>query len=450
MAKWTELSTWERCVQRRKSSNPSQVRNSHYICRVLRKGLIEECSSQHHCIVPPDPTESALMLPSLIHHVGQLFDKSMSSCSTANADVLAAVETVLLSQLHERVFAIVAMAFGEEDSRVNRRAKNLEVEVADSHTSLEDAIGVDERLRPSLQEAGDELSTLPRLKSPMEKTRCFQAAIGRVSGSEGSTSSLSSDEILPAVIFLILRTRGVLHWTAHVNYASSFVFSSCRSQLNRNEFGYILATMEAALEHIKTGVTLSPRTSPSEDDNGLLHCARNGDCEGVIKELEKCGENEATFHHPLCACQTCTSSPTPRTTPLHVASIHGHPLVVDALLSWRRQRVQGKLPTMYKAWQNSIPRLRDPALSAKHVHTSVESNFCRTLYILYHNIHRRQRYWSHCRHGDAGPRWDDGAPPRGTPRTPEHTLTPSPCRGEHQRCHCQRRYSAASGMSIVL
>ena len=281
------------------------------------------------------------MLPSLIQHVGQLFERSMSASSTANTtDVSAAVETVLLSRLHERVFGIVAMAFGGEDACVNKRAKNLEVEVADSCTSLEDAIGVDERLRPSLEKAGDELSRLPGLKSPMEKMRCFQAAIGQVLGGEDS-ASLSSDEILPAVIFLILRTRGVLHWTAHVNYASSFMFSSCRSQLSRNESGYILATMEAALEHIKTGVSITPGTWPPEDDNRLLDCARKGEVEGVIKELEKCGENEAAFHHPLCTCQTCSASPTPRTTPLHVASIHGHPLVVDALLSWRRQRVRG-------------------------------------------------------------------------------------------------------------
>ena len=286
------------------------------------------------------------MLPSLIQHVGQLFDRSMSSSSTANADVSAAVETVLLSRLHERVFGIVSMAFGGEDACVNKTVKNIEVEVADSFTSLEEAIGVDERLRPSLEEAGDELSRLPGLKSPMEKMRCFQAAIGRVSGGEGTASPLSSDEILPAVIFLILRTRCVLHWAAHVNYASSFMFSSCRSQLNRNECGYILATMEAALEHIKTGVTISPGTWPTEDDNDnrLLACARKGEVEGVTKELEKCGESEAAFHHPLCTCQTCSSSsPTPRTTPLHAASIRGHPLVVDALLSWRRRRVPGKL-----------------------------------------------------------------------------------------------------------
>lgn len=300
----------------------------------------EEAADEFNFIHSPDPSESALMLPSLIQHVGQLFERSMSASSTANTtDVSAAVETVLLSRLHERVFGIVAMAFGGEDACVNKRAKNLEVEVADSCTSLEDAIGVDERLRPSLEKAGDELSRLPGLKSPMEKMRCFQAAIGQVLGGEDS-ASLSSDEILPAVIFLILRTRGVLHWTAHVNYASSFMFSSCRSQLSRNESGYILATMEAALEHIKTGVSITPGTWPPEDDNRLLDCARKGEVEGVIKELEKCGENEAAFHHPLCTCQTCSASPTPRTTPLHVASIHGHPLVVDALLSWRRQRVR--------------------------------------------------------------------------------------------------------------
>ena len=146
------------------------------------------------------------MLPALVQHVGQLFDKAMSSCSTADTNVSAAVETVLLSRLHERVFGVVSMAFAAEDACVNKRAKNVEVEVADSLTSLEEALGVEERLRPSLEEAGEELSRLPGLRSPMEKMRCFEAAIGLISGGckVGSTDPLSSDDILPAVIFLLL------------------------------------------------------------------------------------------------------------------------------------------------------------------------------------------------------------------------------------------------------
>ena len=285
------------------------------------------------------------MLPALVHHVGQLFDKAMSSSSTADSDVSAAVETVLLSRLHERVFGVVSMAFAAEDACVNKRAKNVEVEVADSLTSLEEALGVEERLRPSLEEAGEELSRLPGLRSPMEKMRCFEAAIGLISGGckDGSAGPLSSDDILPAVIFLLLRTRGVLHWTAHVNYTSSFTLSSRRSQLGTNDHGYILATMEAALEHIKDGVTVSPGTLPYEGEDGLVDCARRGDLEGVMRELEESvdGNGEDAIHHPLCtSCQTC-SPPTARTTALHAASIGGHPLVVDALLSWRRERKQG-------------------------------------------------------------------------------------------------------------
>ena len=280
------------------------------------------------------------MLPALVQHVGQLFEKAMSSCSKADTDISAAVETILLSRLHERVFGVVSMAFAAEDACVNKRAKNVEVEVADSLTSLEDALGVEERLRPSLEEAGEELSRLPGLRSPMEKMRCFQAAIGHISDGckDGSVGPLSSDDILPAVIFLLLRTRSVLHWTAHVNYTSSFTLSSRRSQLGTNDHGYILATMEAALEHIKNGVTVTPGTLPTEEDDRLVDCARRGDLEGVVKELEQCA-----IHHPLCtSCQTCSPpTATARTTALHAASIGGHPLVVDALLSWRRERAQG-------------------------------------------------------------------------------------------------------------
>ena len=101
------------------------------------------------------------------------------------------------------------------------------------------ATGVEERLRPSLEGASDELSRLPELKSPMEKLRCFQASVARVTrcGPSSPSALLSSDEILPAIIYLILRTRNVLHWTAHVHHASNFTFSSCRSQLDREPSG---------------------------------------------------------------------------------------------------------------------------------------------------------------------------------------------------------------------
>ena len=82
------------------------------------------------------------MVPSLVQHVGQLYEKSMSllsSSSAAVAGVATAVETVLLSRLHEKIWAILATADSREDARLNKRAKNLEVEAAEG---LEDAIGL--------------------------------------------------------------------------------------------------------------------------------------------------------------------------------------------------------------------------------------------------------------------------------------------------------------------
>ena len=64
---------------------------------------------------------------------------SSSSSSTAIAGVATAVETVLLSRLHEKIWAILATADSREDARLNKRAKNLEVEAA---AGLEDTIGL--------------------------------------------------------------------------------------------------------------------------------------------------------------------------------------------------------------------------------------------------------------------------------------------------------------------
>ena len=99
--------------------------------------------------------------------------------------------------------------------------------------------------------------------------------------------------------------------------------------------------MEAALEHIKDGLQVSPAAAPPEHDNRLLDCVRKGELEGVLEELGNNADcaDQRHHHHPPCTCQSSASSSshTPQTTTpllaLHVASIHGHPLVVEALLS---------------------------------------------------------------------------------------------------------------------
>lgn len=178
---------------------------------------------------------------------------------------------------------------------------------------------------------------------------------------------LAADELLPIVIFLVIKTN-INNWFAHLTYLKLFHFSSSMGHGDEDEF--LVTTLEAAMEHVKSGVFLGPSTPEGQNASlqeppftqipkeqvttmaQLFQHVAKGNLEEVQKILER---DEPTWDythlqlcHPLCTCDKChnlvvktarNTHPTVHScddaglTALHIAAMYGKPAIIDYVLS---------------------------------------------------------------------------------------------------------------------
>jgi ankyrin repeat protein len=208
-----------------------------------------------------------------------------------------------------------------------------------------------------------------------------------------SGNVIAADDLLPVIMFLIIKTN-LPNWIAHLTYMKQFRFSSCYA-CHFDEYSFLITTLEAAIEHIKSGILLGPSVPEAQyvyesqnddgcdtlgmkdtkmDKSGRLAAAetscvtyffdqiRLGNLEKVQEILSrsqgntKCTDSRSVKNnedllphlcHPLCSCDKCESllnksicdtTPTVNScddrgfTALHVACLFGRPLIVEVLL----------------------------------------------------------------------------------------------------------------------
>ncbi|CAG5136804.1 unnamed protein product, partial [Candidula unifasciata] len=232
--------------------------------------------------------------------------------------------------------------------------------------------------------ARKELNLLNVYSSPMEKLLCLKQATSiltkprrsaRESTTKDSVASMSTDDLLPILIFLIVKSE-IPNWTANLAYMQHFHFSKSSDD---DEFGFYLASVEAALEHIKSGNIkneIKPlkrdrwnsifvadlaegsvsRTYTRQMSNSVLDeffkLVQEGDVMEVQEMLQQPYRRSEDVHqqlcHPLCSCDRCDkllsqlrgdsnlvtvySRDTHGYTALHIAAYYGQDKVIDFLV----------------------------------------------------------------------------------------------------------------------
>ncbi|XP_015588610.1 ankyrin repeat domain-containing protein 27 [Cephus cinctus] len=260
-----------------------------------------------------------------------------------------AVETYILHGLHKILPRSVSSCTASEDAALNKTIKNLcELQPRD--------LGIRADLYDGVLAGKLELSRLDGHFTVLGKLGCLKRAVGFASRGK---SSVSSDDLLPVLVFLVIRA-GLPNWISQLAFMKQFRFSA-NSNYETDEAGFLVTSLEAAVEHVKSGVLIgsgdleSDATSldqssmhtflESKKESGtslsyLFKCARNGDSVKVDKILskKKCNaENEKNLCHPLCLCETC-DLPTVNSrddrglTVLHVASLYNRINVLETLL----------------------------------------------------------------------------------------------------------------------
>lgn len=279
-----------------------------------------------------------------------LKDTRLRDRTTSNRSLLQtlkeAVETYMLNGLRRTLLKSIASSSAQEDATLNKIIKNLhELQLRDlsDRTDLYDGVS----------QGKLELSRLDRFSTVLGKIECLRRAVRAISNGK---TTVSSDDLLPIFIFLVIKV-GLPNWHAQLALMKHFRFSSS-SSCEADEAGFLVTTLEAAVEHVRSGVligSVNPESDNSElfsPEEGkvtkkneyplsyLFQSIKKGDLTEVRKILSTKRvrkSSNAELCHPLCTCQFCenslgTSDTVQLTvhsrddrgqTPLQIASLYG-------------------------------------------------------------------------------------------------------------------------------
>ncbi|XP_035679546.1 ankyrin repeat domain-containing protein 27-like isoform X4 [Branchiostoma floridae] len=286
--------------------------------------------------------------------------------STIHMDNLKiAMETYVMHGVFNKVFNTISTFTATEDAALNKVTRNL------ADVQLRD-LGVRKEFWQSIPRARRELHGLNKFSSPLEKLLCVKRAITAITRpsplhKRKESVTMSSDDLLPILVYLVIKAD-IPNWLANLRYLHNFRFSRPAN----DAFGFYLASLEAAIEHVKTGnvgveegsdqsLTSSSQwqamqRQTSQDMSTILvlfEHIREGRVEGVEEMLGVSTPDHTQLRtkmcHPLCSCDSCErlvsgrrNDPTAVTaysrddkglTALHVAAIYGRAEMIDLLVT---------------------------------------------------------------------------------------------------------------------
>lgn len=199
-----------------------------------------------------------------------------------------------------------------------------------------------------------ELTKLNNYYTSLEKIICLKNVFNTIKNDRNflnckqTIPTLTTDNLLQIITFLIIKTN-VNNWIANLRYLSQFQFN-CSINLN-DENNFLLTTLEAAIEYIKSGVLYNNITKPEIETFTTLQSSQDNVFEAVkagnldkVNELLKNSDKYRGMSkqcHPLCSCDNCETNEMKYSinsydnkgrSLLHIACFNGHPRVVDYLL----------------------------------------------------------------------------------------------------------------------
>uniref|UniRef100_A0A8C3GK54 Ankyrin repeat domain 27 n=1 Tax=Cairina moschata TaxID=8855 RepID=A0A8C3GK54_CAIMO len=274
-----------------------------------------------------------------------------------------AVEMYIHHAIYDLVFKYVGTIEASEDAAFNKITRSLQ-------DLQQKDIGVKPEFSFNIPHAKRELGQLNKCTSPQQKLLCLRKVVQIImqSPSQGvNVEAVCADDLLSVLLYLLIKTE-IPNWMANLSYIKNFRL--CSSV--KDELGYCLTSIEAAIEYIRQG-NLFDRTTESDRlcDKLLLRQKMNllsqmsatpidclfkhiasGNQEEVERLLSQGDSDKDTVQkmcHPLCYCDKCEKlvsgklndpsiiTPFSRDdrgyTPLHIAAICGQTSSVDLLVA---------------------------------------------------------------------------------------------------------------------
>ncbi|KAL6090111.1 hypothetical protein STEG23_003463 [Scotinomys teguina] len=274
-----------------------------------------------------------------------------------------AVEIYIHHDIYDLIFKYVGTMEANEDAAFNKITRSLQ-------DLQQKDIGVKPEFSFNIPRAKRELGQLNKCTSPQQKLLCLRKVVQLMTQSPSQRVNLETmcaDDLLSVLLYLLVKTE-IPNWMANLSYIKNFRFSSSA----KDELGYCLTSVEAAIEYIRQG-SLSTKPPDAEGlgdrlflkqrmnllsqmtsapiDHLFKHIA-SGNQKEVERLLSQDDQDKDVMQkmcHPLCSCEDCEklvsgrlndpSVVTPFSrddrgqTPLHVAALCGQASLIDVLVS---------------------------------------------------------------------------------------------------------------------
>jgi len=282
--------------------------------------------------------------------LGMLFEnlvlkEKVSSNRHCYWNIRVSLETYILHALRNTLLKSLSAYTAIKDAYLNKIIRNLdEIQLNDLQIRLD--------LQSRIHGGRIELSRLDNFVTVLGKVQCLKRTVKYVSCGK---SSISSDDLLPMLVFLVIKA-GLSNWMAQLFFMRKFRLST-KSDHEADETSFLISSLEAAIEYIASNVIHNGDRCINLDNfkklknksdfssiNHLFMCIKNGDLSEVEKILTCNKSGHVALCHPLCSCTSCEQKWIKHQdlnvylkndkdlTPLHVAVLYNQIIIVGFLL----------------------------------------------------------------------------------------------------------------------
>ncbi|CAG0887427.1 unnamed protein product [Darwinula stevensoni] len=301
------------------------------------------------------------LLSQVLHHflyLPQIREKFQSN-SQYGIMLKVCIETYVIHELYDVIIDGILLSTAAEDSDMNRAIHDC------CDIQLED-LNIREEFHRSMHKARGDFLIFQNVKTPWEKMLQLCSLIQSLKSEAVEAVFLSADDILPILVFLIVKSS-FSHWITLMMFLKHFQFFSNTGVIN--EPAYYLTSLEAALEHVQGrkvkkdlhALKLLPTQFQVSKDtwvHSYMKILWSAIVEGSMDEIESVLRDfeaernrtvkEFAFCHPLCNCEGCQKMHSLSDTwalgllsvtdedghmPLHVASMMGRVGIVELLVN---------------------------------------------------------------------------------------------------------------------
>lgn len=214
-----------------------------------------------------------------------LKNRSFSDCD----NLKVAVETYMQSCLEKTLTRGVNTYTCFSDSNLNKIIRNS------SELQLKD-LDISKKFCDNITNAKRELSKINNFVTILDKINCLKLTFNHL---YNTSVCLTSDDVLQIFVFLIIKLN-ISNWTSNLVYLTQFHFSSLHIP---NETSFLITSLEAALEYIKSDQFKIKQTQQSHP---LFQSILQNDLTN-LQELLSSEKRQTFLCHPLCNCDNCKS-----------------------------------------------------------------------------------------------------------------------------------------------